>query len=235
MKLSDNWLTEHRIDLEYKQYVLLGWMKFVHEQFEQELLYPAFQELIDHYRKLIKLKEAVDLLSQSFPSRIETLDFKQQKVVYESAEKSYTHMEKIRQIIEYALPQFEYRLEEGKTFYKYVEEHIHVETVGLEPLAKQNGYFMLEASSTRDIQVYRYSIRLFENSGEKYRGFWTEPVCRYKGDFMNTPSNIKLDLIKNDRSLPNPATYVVTSEKAMALEETLLPVAKRILIRQLSH
>ena len=235
MKLSDNWLTEHRIDLEYKQYILLGWMKFVQEQFEQELLYPVFQELIDHYRNLIKLKESVDLLSQSFPSHIETLDFKHQKVVYENAAKSYPHMEEIRQIIAYALPQFEYRLEEGKTFYKYVEEHIHIETVGLEPLSKQNGYFMLEAANTRNIQVYRYSIRLFENSGEKYRGFWTEPVCSYTGNFMNTPSNIKLDLIKNDSSLPNPATYVVTSEKAMALEETLLPVAKRILIRQLSH
>lgn len=235
MKLSENWLTEHRIDLEYKQYVLLGWMKFVQEQFEQELLYPAFQELIDHYRKLIKLNEAVDVMRQSFSARIEALDFKQQKVVYEKNEESFGHMEEIRQIIAYALPLFEYRLEEGKRFYKRVEEQIHVETVGLEPLMNQNGYFLLEAANAREIQVYRYSIRLFENSGEKYRGFWTEPVCSYKGNFINTPTNIKLDLIKNDSSLPNPATYVVTSEKAMALEETLLPVAKRILIRQLSQ
>jgi hypothetical protein len=44
---------------------------------------------------------------------------------------------------------------------------------------------------------------------------------------MNTFENIKLDLVKRYKHLPNPATYLVESKYVLPLEETLLPIAKK--------
>ena len=48
-KLSENWITEKHIDLEYKRYVLLAYLQHVSEQFEEVRLYPALSELVNHY------------------------------------------------------------------------------------------------------------------------------------------------------------------------------------------
>jgi hypothetical protein len=48
-------------------------------------------------------------------------------------------------------------------------------------------------------------------------GVWEKSVS-------NTFENIKLDLIRQFRHMPNPATYVIESELDIPLEETLLPL-----------
>jgi hypothetical protein len=50
---------------------------------------------------------------------------------------------------------------------------------------------------------------------------------------VNTYEQIKLEIIRRMRVLPNPAVYMLESPVVIPLEETLLPVAKRLLARQL--
>jgi hypothetical protein len=51
---------------------------------------------------------------------------------------------------------------------------------------------------------------------------------------VNTYENIKYDLIKNRNSLPNPAVYSIETEINIPIEETLLPVAKRSLVKYIT-
>jgi len=51
------------------------------------------------------------------------------------------------------------------------------------------------------------------------------------GVFPNTYENIKLDLIRQHKNLPNPATFVIMSAFQFPLNETLLPIAKRSFVR----
>jgi hypothetical protein len=46
---------------------------------------------------------------------------------------------------------------------------------------------------------------------------------------------IKVDLIKQNKNLPSPATYAVESEVSFPFEETFLPVAKRVLVKKISE
>ncbi|WP_332367959.1 hypothetical protein [Spirosoma telluris] len=45
----------------------------------------------------------------------------------------------------------------------------------------------------------------------------------------NTVENIKLDLIRRHRYLPNPATYMLESKRIYPVQETLLPIARQLL------
>jgi hypothetical protein len=49
------------------------------------------------------------------------------------------------------------------------------------------------------------------------------------------PSSIKLELVKERRDLPNPATYLFDTDVAFPYEETMLPVVKRRLLRHLTR
>jgi len=42
---------------------------------------------------------------------------------------------------------------------------------------------------------------------------------------------MRLKLVQKNRDLPNPATYLINSKYTYPLEETVLPVAKRLLVR----
>ena len=47
-------------------------------------------------------------------------------------------------------------------------------------------------------------------------------------------ANIKAQLIKNRSDLPNPAVYAVETDLSIPMEETLLPIAKRSLVRYIT-
>jgi hypothetical protein len=50
----------------------------------------------------------------------------------------------------------------------------------------------------------------------------------------NTYEHIKLDLIKLRTDIQNPAVYSIETALKFPIEETLLPVAKRSLVRYIS-
>jgi hypothetical protein len=77
-------------------------------------------------------------------------------------------------------------------------------------------------------------LRIIERDDEQYLALEVEPVDRFRKSLGETFESIKLGLVKRFRELPNPATYLATSSLALPLQETLLPVAKRRLMRELA-
>jgi hypothetical protein len=51
---------------------------------------------------------------------------------------------------------------------------------------------------------------------------------------VNTYESIKGDLIRNKIDLPNPAVYSIETDLKFPLEETLLPIAKRSLVKYIT-
>jgi hypothetical protein len=48
-----------------------------------------------------------------------------------------------------------------------------------------------------------------------------------------SPNAIKLDLINENRHLPNPATYAFNTDLYFPFNETIFPITKRKLLQQL--
>jgi hypothetical protein len=103
------------------------------------------------------------------------------------------------------------------------------------PLMPYNGYFSLRNGNDRTNWIYEYQITIFENKEDKFRGINIQFVDTYVHGITNTPEAIKLDLINKRKHLPNPALYYVVSDITFPLEQTLLPVAKRTLVKYISN
>jgi hypothetical protein len=98
-------------------------------------------------------------------------------------------------------------------------------------LRSKEGYLFIRDGKNADTNVYEYDITLFEQSDAKYRGIHTEYIKTWETDLSITYQYIKLELLKEKQNIPNPATYAIESEWVVPLEETLLPIAKRCLLK----
>lgn len=235
MQLKSDWFVEGLQDLEYKQYILLGYLQWVRKRFDHSKLYPEFSDLIAHYNNLVKFIESRDKMRERFPQKLSGIDMQQLKLQYESLLSDGEALAEIADLVAYALPRMEARLEEGRELYELIEEAIEIDSVGLLPLNRDEGYFLLHGSGQDEVNAYVYRSTIFEHAKERFRGIHTRFIATFTYSITNTFEAIKLELIRNRRELPNPATFAICSRLNVPETETLVPVAKRKFIRHLAN
>ncbi len=233
-KLKHDWLTEGLIDYEYKKYILLAYLKDVKKRFNQSELYPFLSDLLSHYKNLLKVKHSKELISDYFPQKLSKADIEKLQLSYDKIIKDDEVMEEIEEILGFALPKIKSTLDEGKEIYEFVEENIEMESVGVSPLYQDEGYLFINHEASKDVSIYRYQMTFFEHADEKYRSISTEFISNQMKSLSNTFENIKVGLAKTITQLPNPATFLAISKLKFPLEETVLPVAKRMLVKHLA-
>ncbi|MBK9733243.1 MAG: hypothetical protein IPO83_18480 [Chitinophagaceae bacterium] len=232
-ELNPNWLTEGWVDFEYKKYILMAYLQQVSFEFVEKKLYPLLSDLVMHYNNLHTIKKNKTYVSNFFPKQVSKLDLENFRIAFERLMADEEYMEEVEAIIDFSIPLMQRHLEEGKEIYQQVEDNLRIFPVGIVSLNPEAGYMMLSKNRTSDTGVYSYLITIFENANEKFRGIKTEFIGNYSRSFSNTFEEIKFQLIKEFKHLPNPAVYVVESKADYPLQETLLPVAKRSLVRYL--
>ena len=232
--LNENWLTEGLIDLEYKKYVLLAYLKNVKTSFQRVELYPFLADLVFHYRNLMALKENKSLIFDRFPKQLSLDNLKNLEVNYKRMIEDDAIMQELESIIEFSLPQLKTSLDEGSFIYDYVESQCEITPVGLTSLYANEGYLFISQPPQKEADIYRYQVTIFDNSSEQLRGIHTHYVLKATRSFSNTFEQIKLHLIREYSDLPNPATYLVLSKLKFPMTQTLMPVAKRLLVKQIS-
>jgi len=233
-ELPKDWLTEGLIDFEYKKFYLLAYLKSVKKSFSELEMFPFLSDLVFHYRNLINLKNDKFLLFSSFPKSISKADFKKLEISYEKIIKDDEVMNEIQDIVDFAVPILKEALNEGKNIYEYIESNFEISAIGLSPLYIDEGYMFVHVDSKKETHIHRYSVSVFESADEKYRGITTVWIETFKKSIYNTFERKKMELTKRFNILPNPATYLIVSKEGFPFEPTLLPIAKRLLIRYIS-
>ena len=233
-ELSKNWLTEGLIDFEYKKYYLLAYLKDVKSGFTRMEMFPGLSDLVFHYRNLMQLRDNKELIYGSFPKSISKADFEKLELSYKKIIEDDEVMNEIQDIIEFALPTMKDALEEGRDIYEYIESNFEVSTVGLSPLYVDEGYMFLYIDSSKEAQIHKYAMSVFENSEERFRGITTQWLETFTRSVYASFERKKLELIRKFKLLPNPATYLIVSKTGFPFESTLMPIAKRLLIRHIT-
>jgi hypothetical protein len=233
-KLSKDWLTQGLIDFEYKKYLLLAYLQTVKDSFNKVQLYPFMADLVFHYRNLIAVKENKTLIRESFPKEISVEEFKKLELSYREMIEDDTLMAEIESIIEFALPRIKDSLKEGSVIYEYVESQCEISPVGLTPLYANEGYLFVTQPPENETSVYRYQVSIFEDSQEQLRSLNTQFIESVEKRSFYTYENIKLDLIRKYKDMPNPAAFLVLSKMKFPFSETLMPVAKRLFVKHIS-
>jgi len=232
-KLSASWISEGWMDFEYKKYILLAYLKYVKEHFDGSRLYPPLAELAEHYENLVVLRDNTRKLEGSFPKDIQGINWKRLELTYERLASDNQAIAVISEIVEFAIPEMHSLILEGKELYDWAEHQMNMEKIGLEPLYKDEGYLLLHPESGSDVFVYRYRMSLIERYNEKFRALNTEYVETSRRDMVNSFENMKHSLIRRFRDLPNPAAFLIRSRFHLPLGETFLPIARRMLMKEL--
>jgi hypothetical protein len=230
--LNSNWFTEGWVDFEYKKYQLLAYLSKVKKRFDEALLYPQLSELVLHYNNLLHFKTQKTLLLENSKKELRSIDLKNLTLFYEQIIQDDEIMSELETIVAFSIPKFEHSLNEGKELFDFVANNLIMDIVGILPLYKEEGYLFLSVKKT--CFVYQYHHGVFQTADNTYKGLNIELVKEESTSISNNYENIKLSLIKEKKDLPNPATYVMESKLQLPLNETLLPVAKRILLKELS-
>lgn len=232
-KLSENWITEHTLDFEYKKYVLLSWLQNVEQHFKMIQLYPSLGELVNHYRNACGLRNGKQSLENNFPKEIKGIDSEKFRIMTEPVLQNDQIMQDIEKILEFSIPHFENSLKGGTELYEEVESGIEVFPIGITPIYKNEGYVLLR-ESTNNTRVYQYQVSIFESAESKWRALRTEFISNRTNSIASTYESIKTELIHANETLPNPAVFAAESRIPIPVEETFLPLVKRMLIRQIA-
>jgi hypothetical protein len=232
--LSETWFADGYIDFELKKYTLLAYLQEVNKYFDQHKLYPQLADVIFHYNNLVAFRENKKFLQEQFPKKLNGLQIERLQVLYEQMIQDDDLMLELEEIINYSTSKMQKAISNGTELYEFVEDKLTIFPVGIVPLEITEGYFFLSEGSFQNTFVYQYRLSFFEKHDEKYRSIRTEFINRWERNIINTYENIKAELLKIKSDLPNPAVYSIETELKFPMEETLLPIAKRSLVRYIS-
>lgn len=232
--LSETWFAEGYIDFELKKYTLLAYLQQVNQYFTESKLYPQLSDVIFHYNNLQALKENKKFLQEQFPKKLTGVQIEKLQLLYEQIIEDDEMMQELEDIITFSADKLKTAISSGTEIYEFVEDKLNIFPVGLIPLDTHEGYFFLSEGTYRKTLVYQFRLSFFEKHDEKYRAIRTEYVSEWERNMVNTYENIKAELLRNKKDLPNPAVYSIETELTFPISETLLPVAKRSLVRYIS-
>lgn len=221
-------------DFEVRQYKVLSALKKISDHFQYNRIYPHLTNLVELRGMLVDIKKRLEDLRQDFPKRIKKIDFVNKVIEHEVEFVDGSDLDKVEDLIEWALPYIEAKIEEGKTIYEFVNHEIKFEEVGIIPNYTDEGYFFVPDNEASKLMLFQYEISIFKSSQDKYRSLNTQLMKALdKGEAQLSPNTIKLDLIRENKQLPNPATFSFFTDLDFPFDETIFPVVKRKLLKQL--
>jgi hypothetical protein len=233
-QLSETWFAEGRIDFELKKYTLLAYLQEINRYFNENKLYPQLADIIFHYNNIVAFRENKKYLQEHFPKKMTGLQLEKLQFLYEQMLEDDELMSELEDIIHYSAGKIKSTIKSGTEIYEFVEDKININPIGIIPLDTQEGYFFLSTSDTKNTRVYHYRLSIFEKHDEKYRSIKTLYLDKWQRSISNTYEHIKSELIRNRSDLPNPAVYAIETVLTFPIDETLLPIAKRSLVKFLS-
>ena len=229
--LSETWFAEGRIDFELKKYTLLAYLQEINLYFNENKLYPQLADIIFHYNNIVAFRENKKHLQEHFPKKLTGFQMEKLQLLYEKMIEDCELMQELEDIIHYASGKLKQTISNGTEIYEFVEYNIDIAPVGLIPLEVNEGYFFLSSGNPHQTSVYHYRLTLLEKHDEKYRSMRTLFIDDWTRSISSTYEHIKSELIKKHKHLPNPAVYAIETMLQFPVEETLLPIVKRSLVK----
>lgn len=236
MKLEQiDWLTDPPLDFEHRQYTLLAYLQAARRNFSQHKLYPDLSDLQRRCQQARTFQATRQALADRFGQRVTGVDLTTCSLTYQSDFSESMPMRELSDILDYAIPRLQGAVLEGEVLCGEIEDDVRVSPIGIVPLQRSEGYLFVHESTQRQVRVYEYQLLFFNDEVPPSRQLRTTPIDVLTKNVSTTFENLKLELVRRRRHLPNPASYLIESRWPYPLEETLLPVARRKVVRAIAE
>ena len=221
-------------DFEASRYRILDGLRHVRQEFTHNRIYPTLSELMELYATLRAITDNSSNLRDQLPGRITGLDLQSQRVIYQNEAFSNDDLVAVEELIRWAMPLMQRAIEEGQTIFNFVDDHLTLDHVGLLPSYVEEGYLLVPELQRGVLHVIQYEVSIFTSNNQRYRNLRTTSIKTVSlSELGMTAASLNMLLIAENRSLPNPATYIFQTDLDFPFAETMLPVAKRKLLRRL--
>ena len=231
-RLSIDLFTRVQDDFEKRQYVILAELKKISKEFQYYKIYPHLSMLSELHRTLKDIINRLSDLRGKFPKRIGKIDWVNQRIEHEVVFVDGTDLSAVEDLINWALPKIERVILEGVAIYEYVENELSVEHVGILPNYREEGYLFVPDNVEKKLNLFRFEASIFQSSEDQYRSLRTTYLRSiHQSGAQLAPGSIKLQLLKEEKDLPNPATFAVETHLVFPFNEAIMPVAKRKLMQ----
>lgn len=230
--LSLDLFTRVQDDYEKRQYIILAELQKISAEFQYYKIYPHLGMLVELRRTLNEVIERLSDLRNKFPKRISKIDWVNRTIEHDVVFVDGTDLAAVEELITWSLPQIEQVIQEGAAIHEFVEQDLLVEHVGILPNYRGEGYFFLPDNQKKKLKLFRFEVSIFQSADDEYRALKTKFLkALEQGRAELSPGSIKLDLIRQEKELPNPATYAFNTKLDFSFRQTILPVAKRKLMQ----
>ncbi len=235
-ELTLSLFTKVRDDFEKRQYIILAELKKISSEFQYYKVYPQLSMLVELRRTLKDIITRLSDLRNKFPKRLSKIDWVNRTIEHEVVFVDGTDLPAVENLIMWALPNLDKVIHEGIAIHEYVEKELSIEHVGILPNYRNEGYFFVPDIRKQKLNLFRFELSIFKSSEDKYRSLKTRFLkALEQGSVQLSPSSIKLELIREEKELPNPATYAFDTSLDLPFDQTILPVAKRKLIQAIAE
>ncbi len=232
--LTLDMFTQGSADVESAQYRILAALAALRKDIRQNALYPALGDLVELSSMLDTIQQNRDAYRTSLPQTLRGVDLERKTLLFDAVPADAESIERTFELLRWAMPHVKGLAEEGMAMFEFVHQHLTIDPVGIMPLYQDEGYVFIPDHADNVVHVLRYELSLFSAEEEQYRAMRTfEVEAHVPASALETPEDLKLALVEQHRELPNPATFLMDNDLDFPFDATILPVAKRKLMRHL--
>lgn len=223
-------------DVELSKYKVLAILNRYVSALHKNKVYPALAELISVRNEIELMLEQMSLFDTELVINLNFSDFNEFENYDEPFEYDEDDLQKVYEFMSWALPEIDKAIEEGKILFDFVDENIQLEEVGVMPLYKNEGYFMIPDKKHDLMKIYKFEMSLFSTPDNPLRTLKSKLVdlISLKAPETQSPYELKNHILRRFTDLPNPATFYFDTDLDFPFVETILPTAKRKLVRYLA-
>lgn len=222
-------------DIEGAQFQILAAAQSLEKQFRRNRLYPDLANLIDVVSSLTTIIDNREQYQTKLPKKLSGVDFENKTLKFDAIEADAEDVAQMFELIEWAMPQLKSLATEGMAMFDFVQQNMSVNVVGILPVYRDEGYAFIPDHPNGMLHVIRYQMSIYTDEKDQYRAMKTEEVEQITlGQIHSAPESLKMSLVTKREDLPNPATYIVDTDLEFPYEETIMPIAKRALLRELA-
>lgn len=231
-----NVFTRVREDQEKKQYLILAELRDIQEQFQHNRIYPHLSRIIHLRKTLMEIQRTFEGYQAGLPKRMSAIDWRNKEIRHEALFVEDGGLESMRDLITWAMPHLDRTIHDGITIHEFVDSNMQVQPVGVLPNYRSEGYFFIPDNHRGHLNIFVFLMSVYPSAEERFRALKTRFLQAQKvRGAIPSLNALKLDLIRKEKDLPNPATFFVDTDLDFSFHQTILPVAKRKLMQQILH
>ncbi len=226
--------TQGAHDPEQTQLLVMAALQSVTSAFRKNRLYPGLGELIELISALETIRENRNQYRTVMPRKLTGVDFENKTLKFDSSPADPHTIEQLFELVDWAIPLLRSVTDEGVAMFDFVTQNLSVDVVGIMPMYRDEGYALIPDVRANLMHILRYEMSLYMSDGDNYRALKTvELEPRKLSSVRSGPEDIKISLVRAHKEMPNPATYYMATDLDFPFEATILPVAKRKLMKVL--